>query len=305
MKLTRFSTYPILLLLALTASFLLNSCGGSGGKPSPDASGIEGVFGSEVAGDPHAFRGAGVVKKSMYLIGGPLAQGRVGDLLLQNDKIRVIIQKPRRNAGVALYGGNIIDADILRPAGEPGRDNFGITFPLINISWTPFYKRLEIINGDFSKGPIIVRATGILTVYDYIQTSIIVPFAKLALSFHPKLFFPTQFNDILDPFRTLPRLKAISTTVVTDYILRQDQPYVILQTYLQNSGTQPVKMPVGDWINPSGTLETFVPKTGFTGQGLYDGRNAPALILSGMETNTGVSYGYFYDPESFKNQDVS
>lgn len=30
------------------------------------------------------------------LIGGPVAQGRVGDVLLQNDRIRVIIQKPRK-----------------------------------------------------------------------------------------------------------------------------------------------------------------------------------------------------------------
>src|SRR4029453_14283482 len=89
--------------IAIALSFLLNSCGGSGGP----SNGQGGVFGPSVSGEPHAFRGAGVVNDPQYLIGGTLAQGRIGDVLLQNDKIRLIIQKPRRNAGVMLYGGNI------------------------------------------------------------------------------------------------------------------------------------------------------------------------------------------------------
>src|SRR5262245_43805056 len=142
-------------------SFLLNSCGGSG---NGGGGGAAGVFGPSVSGEPHAFRGAGVINDSKYLIGGTLAHGRVGDVLLQNDKIRVIIQKPRRNSGVALYGGNIIDADLTRGAGEPGHDTFGITMPLINVSWTPFYQKLEVMNADFTKGPVVVRASGVLNV---------------------------------------------------------------------------------------------------------------------------------------------
>lgn len=293
------SSYLFLFLFLIP---VLNSCGG-GSQPSSNPSLADGVYAPDITGEPTAFRGAGKVGDPKYLIGGPLAQGRVGDILIQNDKIRIIIQKPRRNSGVALYGGNIIDADILRPAGEPGRDNFGITFPLINVSWTPFYKRLEVVNADFSKGPVIVRATGVLDVYDYIQTSIIVPFAKIAAG-GIKLFFPQQFNDATDPFSTLPRLKVISTTVVTEYILKTPtQPYLIVQTYLQNSGKDPVSMPIGDWINSSGTLENFIPGTGFTGQGLYSSRNVPAVLNTGMETDTQVSYGFFYDVDTFKNSD--
>lgn len=270
----------------------LFSCGGNGGGGS---SGISGVFGPNVSGDPFLFRGAGVIGDSQYLIGGPLAQGRVGDILLQNDKIRLILQKPRRNAGVPLYGGNIIDADILRPKNEPGNDHFGITFPLVNVSWTPFYQKLEVLNSDFANGPVVVRATGVLTVYDYIQTSIIVPFAHIVKNV--QLFFPDQYNDVLNPFQNMPKLQKISTTIVTDYILRSDRNYLIIQTHFLNNGDKPVAMPIGDWLNGVGGLETFVPRQGFTGQGLYspDG-GAPAVIFSGLETTTGVSYGYFYDP---------
>lgn len=279
------------------------SCGGS--KSSGDADFTEGVTGPFVTGEPHLFRGAGIVGENKYLIGGNVPMGRTGDVLLQNDKIRLIIQKPRRNAGVPLYGGNIIDADVTRGAGEKGQDNFGITFPLINVSWTPFYKKLEILNADFANGPVILRATGVLDVYDYIQTSIIVPFAKVTTG--NDLLFPNQYNDILNPFSSLPKLKKISTTVVTDYILKADRNYLIIQTHLFNGGAEAVPFPIGDWVNGSGTLETFVPGIGYTGQGLYDKTNnpqgMPALIYPGMETDVGVSYGYFFDPTLFTKED--
>jgi hypothetical protein len=47
-----------------------------------------------------------------------------------------------------------------------------------------------------------------------------------------------------------------------------------------------------------GHPETFVPGVGFTGQGLYSGNfsaGVTGLVYPGMETNTGVSYGYFFD----------
>ncbi len=289
--------FPSLFVAFFLFSSLL-SCGGAS-KNSADLG--EGVIGPMVTGDPWAFRGAGIIGEPKYLIGGPLAQGRTGDVLLQNDKIRVVIQKPRRNAGVALYGGNIIDADITRGQGQAGQDNFGITFPLINVSWTPYYKRLEILNANFTNGPVILRATGILNVYDYIQTSIIVPFSKLASSLHPTLLFPPQYNDVLNPFTNLPKLRNVSTTIVTDYILRSDKSYLIVQTHLRNTGTEKVPMPIGDWVNGSGTLETFAPRTGFTGQGRY--ADVPAIVYPGMETNVGVSYGMFFDPSLFTKED--
>lgn len=298
-----YKTRKFIFSLVLCIPFVgILSCGGS--KESGDVNLTEGVTGPLVTGEPHLFRGAGIIGENKYLIGGPLAQARTGDILLQNDKVRVIIQKPRRNAGIALFGGNIIDADITRGKDEAGHDNFGITFPLINVSWTPFYKKLEVLNADFTNGPILVRATGILDVYDYIQTSIIKPFAKVTVGVD--LFFPEQFNDSLNPFQNIPKLRNVSTTIVTDYILRSDRAYVIVQTHLFNTGTENIPMPIGDWVNGSGTLETFIPGLGFTGQGPYDRSGSggvTALIYTALENNVAASYGYFYDPSLFTKED--
>jgi hypothetical protein len=58
------------------------------------------------------------------LIEGPLARGRIGDVLLANDRLQVVIQAPGRSMfGIGTYGGNIVDADRQRPRGEE-RDNF-------------------------------------------------------------------------------------------------------------------------------------------------------------------------------------
>lgn len=78
---------------------------------------------------------AGRVQSPMELIGGPGALGAVGDYLLANNKVRVIIQDKGWSRGFGVFGGGIIDADIIRPGtssdatGGGGRDNFGEAFP--------------------------------------------------------------------------------------------------------------------------------------------------------------------------------
>ncbi len=76
----------------LLGIFLFSSCSGTsgGGSFNPDASGYP-VTPFTITDDSQ-------------LIGGPVAQGRVGDVLLENDRIKVIIQKPRKNSGVNSFG---------------------------------------------------------------------------------------------------------------------------------------------------------------------------------------------------------
>jgi hypothetical protein len=69
------------------------------------------------------------------LIGGPTALGEVGDYLLENDQIRILLQDKGFNRGSGLFGGSLIDADIVRgenkggAMGGNGRDTFGELFP--------------------------------------------------------------------------------------------------------------------------------------------------------------------------------
>lgn len=70
------------------------------------------------------------------LIGGPRALGEVGDWLLENGKVRFIIQDEGFSRGFGVFGGALLDADLVRPeagggdsTGGKGRDNFGEMFP--------------------------------------------------------------------------------------------------------------------------------------------------------------------------------
>lgn len=288
------------------ALFLLTfiSCGSGEKQSNTNLNDIDpGVFGPNVSGTPQGFRGAGVINDNAFLIGGPVAQGRQGDILLQNDKIRLIIQKPGRNTGVGLFGGNIIDADIMRSEGQQGRDNFATFFPLVNVSWTVNVQKVEILNHDFSQGPVVIRTTGVIDVYDYIQANIIKPLAKMSKNNgRIDVSFETSFDDLFDPFTNIPSLKNISPAVVTDYTLKQDKNYVIVETHLFNqSESENVKMVVGDWINGSGTLEPFIPGTGFLNSAIIN--SLGALLFGELYDNVGVSYGYFYNPLPFQKED--
>src|SRR5690606_22019565 len=77
------------------------------------------------------------------LVGGDLAHGQPGDFLLENAQVRVVIQGARRVLGPNPYGGAVIDADVRRPAGEPGRDQLGKVALLYQFGRTPNVTKVE------------------------------------------------------------------------------------------------------------------------------------------------------------------
>jgi len=64
------------------------------------------------------------IASSADLVGGPAARGQVGDWILENDRIRVVVQGPRDDVGASPFGGSIIDVDVVRPGGA-GKDVLG------------------------------------------------------------------------------------------------------------------------------------------------------------------------------------
>jgi len=108
-----------LLLLALVAATLAPLAGGCSAEKTEDT--------------PLAI--AREVTQRSELVGGPRALGDLGDVLMQNDRIRVVIQAPGFSRGFGVYGGSVIDADLRRPS-EPGNsldaegfDAMGEVFP--------------------------------------------------------------------------------------------------------------------------------------------------------------------------------
>jgi len=65
---------------------------------------------------------AGAIVDEASLFGGVSAEGRVGDFILYNSQARFIVQGLREGDYLIQQSSGVVDADIVRPAGQPGRD---------------------------------------------------------------------------------------------------------------------------------------------------------------------------------------
>lgn len=235
------------------------------------------------------------IQSDKQLIGGPSAQGRVGDILLANDKIRVIIQQPGKYPGISSFGGNIIDADHVRPNGQDGQDNFGSMVPLLNVEWTTNAIRAEVLSSGPNQ-PIIVRVHSILDAYDYLDIDFLEPIAKSLTG--TSLYFSPRLDDMNNPFAIFD-LQNIALEIITDYQLNPGDSHVKVTTTLHNKGSEPVAMPVGDFINGSGQVQLLIPGLGFAPSLIKQiPGDTPAVLYVGMP-EVDVSYGYFYEFTQF------
>lgn len=260
-------------------------------------------------------------------IGGPLAQGRAGDQLLANDRIRVVIQQPGKYPGVGSFGGNIIDADRVRQTPtassvvgrqssvQNGNDQFGVMAPLINIEWTvngiamfavpafdpATFDPSTIQNSAIHTQPAvdqprILVVQGIIDTYDFLDIDFLEPLAKALTG--QTLYYASRFDDMNEPFKIYD-LKQLQIDVTTAYRLDPGSRAVQITTTLFNNGDTPVQLPVGDFVNGSGELELLIPGLGFTPPLLDQIQgDTPGLIYKGM-AGVDVSYGYFYDLREF------
>jgi hypothetical protein len=136
---------------------------------------------------------AGVIDAPEQLIGGIAAEGRLGDLLIENERVRFVIQGVREGSSYIGAGGHVLDADIVRPAGEAGHDVLedGFTMPGFGRILAP--RTVEVID-DGRDGLARIRTTG---------EDVPLPYFVGALE-----------------SETL--LRAQGLTVVTDFVLRPD-----------------------------------------------------------------------------------
>src|SRR6185503_16630944 len=117
------------------------------------------------------FTRAEVITNGNQLIDGPVAYGRLGDLRIYNEKIQVVIQQPgRKAAAINLYGGNIVDADRIRPDGTE-HDHFGAWSPGINVENTANYTSVVVLNDGSNGQPAVIRATGPDDLMDFVNPS--------------------------------------------------------------------------------------------------------------------------------------
>lgn len=215
-------------------------------------------------------------------IGGPLSRCRPDDYLLSNERIRIVVQDLQRNLfGIGQFGGQIIDADLVRSQG-PDRDNFEEWSISLNIESTAHYTNLTIVNDGSDGGPAILRASGVDDLLDFINASSVVAAFNGAL--------PASADDA-----------DIPVSITTDYVLEPGVNYVRAATTVRNLGPTALRIFFGEYINGSGQVELFQPGYGF-GEALVasscptDKPNVCNFIaFSGENEGAGVSYGYVHE----------
>jgi hypothetical protein len=201
---------------------------------------------------------AGKVTRADELIGGPVAYGRAGDVWkLYNARARFLIQDVGTSVGLDIYGGNLIDADLVRAGddGENGNDLFREMFPIIGLHELEA-KKIEVISDGTHGGAAQLRVTGVDA---------------------PSMILP-QLDDLA---------QDLGGTITLDYILEPDVPYLkLVTTYTPASGQSQPTLGLGDFVSFGASLSVITPENGFTGK-------SPTVSFIGS-VGDGTSYGYVY-----------
>ncbi len=185
------------------------------------------------------------------LIRGPLGHSKLGDWMLENGTARFAIQDAaqRELYSVGQYGGNLIDAELV---GRPGKDNFLEVQPGLNIETVINAQTVEIVNDGQDGTAAVIRTCGPDDLLDFVNPS-------------------SQVVDLGLPFPALADDRDLEIEGCTSYTLEPLEDFVRIDTEVFNdeplgSGLpDPLPLLVGDWLNPSGELDTFTRAPGANG----------------------------------------
>jgi hypothetical protein len=151
-----------------------------------------------------------VATASEHLVGGPKAEGAIGDVVLETDSQRFVIEGLRPGSGYRQFGGNLVDVGL--GGGASGDDLFGELW----FSWNfMVFEPTEIaILSDGEDGVAHVRVSGHTASYAWAESFI---------------------RGILAP-------GPAPLGVVFDYRLRADKPYLELTVTTVNDGLYEVSV---------------------------------------------------------------
>lgn len=231
--------------------------------------------------EPTPWTRARVIEDLSDTIGGPKSLAQPGDLLLENDRIRVAILGKRYSMSSGLYGGSLVDADLQRhdPRYDQGNGNdiFNELFPTVNMNIMavapaePEFEpadtgtlgsqaTVELVNDGSNGEPALVRVTApsapFLTVLDLLW----------GLLGAPKLQYVTEYE--LPEGASYVRIRTTATTgkdqvpATSGTPIPAATPEMPLLEYAIESG-----MVMGDFFLAGGSLDVFAPGIGFDESG--------------------------------------
>jgi len=203
------------------------------------------------------------------LIGGDVAMARVGDFILENDRIRVAVLNTESSPAPGVFGGTLVDADLQRPQAQyrngVGKDQLAEVIPVVNLLWPrPGEGEVTIINDGSDGNPAVVRVAG--------GTGVFLEALSILRSDLLKLLFPGVDFD----FR-----------IETDYILEPGKPYVRIKSMAYRIG-EGVPPPTGETLElPSvdKTVAIFTAILGDEAQSLKPGVMAGDFLFFGARND--------------------
>jgi hypothetical protein len=164
---------------------------------------------------------AGIVETDQALFGGISAEGRIGDTKIYNSKARFVIQGDREGSFYIQQRGMLIDADITRPANQPGRDLVDEWGGMFGLGRLVDGRSIEVMNDGSDGESAWVRVSGDES-----------PMALVTGALEADI--------ILNK----------GTSMVTDYRLEPNSPFLHVETTL-TADTQDIEITVGDILMAS------------------------------------------------------
>jgi hypothetical protein len=246
--------------------------------------------------------------------------GEVGDYLLENDQVRVIIQNKGFSRGFGVYGGSLIDADLVRPTAEGGsngglgQDRFGELFPIFFLEALVPEEVTVLSDGtDGSVAKVRVGGNGgeFLTLTKALNQAVlnsheIKNITELlnpdALNGAPQLQFQTVYS-LAPGARHVTIETTLTNTTDKDLPIPSDVANGLLGTLLGIQGG--IDVPLGHVLLFGAGNEVFAPGFGYDIRFSLDESYAggaglpfpalPGLLTDGLITSNegGVSYGFF------------
>ena len=243
------------------AALLLTAC------PGPDDSAVDdGLF---LGVDPAVPAAAGEARAGVIrdgsegeaaLFGGISAEGRAGDVKLYNSQVQFIIQGPYESHGYVPTGGGIIDADLVRPEGQLGRDLVEDVYLAFSMSRLFHADTVEIIADGSDGGEAVVQAIG--TDVDW-------------------SWFQGMFE------RDDPVVEAMGLEITTTYTLPPDSDTLRIETEIVNPDWETVSISPqeGAWVSGEDAVP-WAPQHGYAD---HDEDQQRVLSMTGRQGEATLS----------------
>ncbi|MFO0751181.1 MAG: PHP domain-containing protein [Myxococcota bacterium] len=249
------------------------------------------------------------------LIGGDVAMARVGDFILENEHLRFAILDRESSPAPGVFGGTLVDADLVRPQGEfrngVGEDQLAEVIPVANLLWPrPGDGDVTIVSDGSDGGPAIVRVSADAGVF---LEALSLLRGDLLANLFPGTRFALRIDTdyILEPGARWLKIKSTATRTDPDApnpigdampLPSLSEPVSVFQTILGSSDDNLAPgMLAGDFLFFGARNDIFAPGIGFDEEkpifdALFQGKDTftHPLAFDFMAASGGdVSYGYF------------